>query len=144
ASSAGHHPPERNRERMSKATVLRFFSWEGRVTRSEYLTVGFSLAAVKIAIDYAVVRLAFRREWSWESYLTSRFSLFSQRFIAGEPWEFIVMTLLAIPFMYIGVVYTVKRCRDAAVPTWLAGFFFIPFLKFLMILLGCLLPSREA
>src|SRR5439155_27248351 len=87
-----------------------------------------------------IVRLAFGRDWSWQSYLTSRFSLMSTRFITTSAVEFAVMALLAVPFMYVGVVYTVKRLRDAGAPLWLAGFFFVPFVKFLMIAVACALP----
>src|SRR4051812_16357711 len=123
--------------------MTRFFSWEDRVGRREYMLVGFSLATLKMGIDYAVLTMLFHLPWSWSKYFSSRLSqIFYEGRIEQHIIEFLVMSLLAAPFMYIGVVYTVKRCRDVGAPTWLAGFFFVPYLKFALIAALCALESR--
>jgi len=132
---------------MFKQLWHRLKTWQGRVTRKEYLYVGVLFSIVKVLIDYAAVTIVFGRQWSWLAYVTSRFSLLAQPYVSNlghdARKEFLAMALIAVPFMYIGVVYTVKRLRDAGAPTWIALFFFVPFLKFLLIATLCLLPSTE-
>jgi hypothetical protein len=48
---------------------------------------------------------------------------------------------IAIPFMWLGLTMTVKRLRDAGLPTWASVLFFAPFANFILFLVLCLLPS---
>jgi uncharacterized membrane protein YhaH (DUF805 family) len=122
-------------------------SWRGSIGQKEYLLVGVSLSIVKVLCDYATVTIFFGRKWSWVAYVTSRFSLFAGPHTSlADPAaraELLTMAAVAISFMYVGVLYTVKRLRDAGAPTWWAAFFFVPFLKFVLIFSLCLLPTIE-
>src|SRR4051812_11624572 len=132
---------------MFKQLWHRLQTWQGRVTRKEYLYVGVLFSIVKVFTDYATVTVLFGRHWSSIAYLTSRFSLLARPYVSSfgpdARKELLVMALIAVPFMYIGLLYTVKRLRDAGAPTWIAVFFFVPFLKFLLIATLCLLPSTQ-
>src|SRR5438132_6917233 len=120
---------------MFKRLWHRLRTWKGRVGRKEYLYVGLLFSVVKVLCDYATVTVLFGRQWSWVAYLTSRFSLLVRPYAASMTLasreQFLVMALVAAPFMYIGVLYTVKRLRDAGAPAWLATLFFVPFVKFI-------------
>ena len=133
---------------MFKQLWHRLRTWKGRVGRKEYLYVGLLFSVVKVLCDYATVTVLFGRQWSWVAYLTSRFSLLVRPYVASMTLasreQFLVMALVAAPFMYIGVLYTVKRLRDAGAPSWLATLFFVPFVKFVLIALLCFLPSVES
>jgi len=132
---------------MFKQLWRRLQTWQGRVTRKEYLYVGVLFSIVKVLIDYATVTIVFGRQWSSLAYVTSRFSLLARPYVSSlggdARKEFLAMAVIAVPFMYVGLVYTVKRLRDVGAPPWLAAFFFVPFLKFLFIALLCILPSGE-
>jgi len=132
---------------MFKQLWHRLRTWKGRVGPKEYLYVGLFFGVVKVLCDYATVTVLFQRQWSWLAFLTSRFSLLARPYAASitpaSREQFLVMALVAAPFMYIGVLYTVKRLRDACAPTWLATLFFVPFVKFILIGLLCFLPSVE-
>jgi len=128
---------------MFKQLWHRVVTWNGKIGRAEYMQVGFSLAALKLAIDYALLTMVFHLPWSWARYFDSRLSqVFYERPIERTFPEFLSISLVAVPFMYIGVVYTIKRCRDVGAPTWLAGLFFIPYMKFALIAILCALDSR--
>ena len=54
-------------------------------------------------------------------------------------------TLLAtaLPFIWLGVVLTVRRLRDANLPLWLVLLFFLPFINLLFFLVLSLIPSAS-
>jgi hypothetical protein len=52
-----------------------------------------------------------------------------------------VLVVLALPFIWIGVVLTIRRLRDANLPTLLVIFFFVPFLNLFLFLFLSLIPS---
>ena len=53
------------------------------------------------------------------------------------------MVALSLPFIWIGVVLTLKRLRSAALPAPLIALFFFPFLNLLFFLVLCLVPERD-
>jgi uncharacterized membrane protein YhaH (DUF805 family) len=132
---------------MFKQVWERLKIWQGTVSRTEYLYVGLLFSAVKVLIDYATVTFLFGRQWSLLVYVTSRFSVFAapHTWIANPSSRAEILTIgaVAAPFMYVGVLYSVKRLRDAGAPAWLAALFFVPFVKFLLIALLCILPTVE-
>ncbi len=52
-----------------------------------------------------------------------------------------VLVLLALPFIWIGIVLTVRRLRDAGLPTWWVLLFFVPFVNVIFFLILSLIPS---
>ena len=53
------------------------------------------------------------------------------------------MLALALPFLVVGVVLTVRRLRDAGWPLWLVLFFFAPMpINIVFFIVLCLTPSR--
>jgi uncharacterized membrane protein YhaH (DUF805 family) len=132
---------------MFKQWWASLWTWDGRVGRRQYLITGLILSAMKVLIDFFAVTYLFQHQWSWIAYLTSRFSVLTSPLVSilnpSSRAEIVVMALIAAPFMYVGVVYTVKRLRDIGGPPWLAAFFFVPFLKFIFIAIFCSLPSNE-
>ena len=53
------------------------------------------------------------------------------------------MVALALPFIWVGIVLTMKRLRGAGLPAQLVALFFIPFLNLLFFLVLCLLPEAD-
>jgi hypothetical protein len=53
------------------------------------------------------------------------------------------LVALAIPFIWVGVVLTLRRLRDTGLPLWLVAVFFLPFINLLFFLMLSILPSRE-
>lgn len=121
--------------------AANFWSWEGRVSRASYSTVGVLAFALKFLGDWLVVTKAFHRPWSLLNYwrpfgaISGIHSLsLENRFFAGT------MLFVALPFLWLGLAMTVKRLRDAGQPTWLAALFFAPIVNVLFFLTLAILP----
>ena len=56
---------------------------------------------------------------------------------------FSTMFALALPFLVVGVVLTVRRLRDADWPLWLVALFFAPMpINIVFFIVLCLVPGR--
>jgi hypothetical protein len=53
------------------------------------------------------------------------------------------MLMLSLPFIWIGVVLTMRRLRAAGLPPLLVVFFFAPYLNLLFFIILCIYPSRR-
>ena len=53
------------------------------------------------------------------------------------------MLAMALPFIWAGVVLTLRRLRATLLPAWLIMFFFAPFINLVFFLLLSVLPSRQ-
>jgi hypothetical protein len=53
------------------------------------------------------------------------------------------MLVLALPFIWVGVVLTLRRLRSTGLPLWLVGFFFLPMVNLIFFLVLSILPSRQ-
>jgi uncharacterized membrane protein YhaH (DUF805 family) len=109
--------------------------------RTAYLTAGLALFAVKIALDLAVAR-AFDRPYSLLFYISpSDAPLFRP---AESPAYWLALWAVALPFIAIGFVLTIRRLRDAGLSPWLALFFFAPFANILFFGFCALVPGGRS
>jgi uncharacterized membrane protein YhaH (DUF805 family) len=121
--------------------LSHFWDWRGRTGRAAYVTFGVALFALKHNLD-RIVATSFGYEWTIFNYWIfdesgiEHLDLHRGRFFA-------VLVLLAVPFVWIGVVLTLRRLRDAGLPLWLVLLFFVPFLNLLFFLLLSLMPSAD-
>src|ERR1700733_4536387 len=118
----------------SKWNTMKF---EGRISRLPYFAIGLSLTIVKQLIDWMVARGLFGRPWTPMSYaLTGEIEgLFSLD--QAEQSFYSIMLAVALPFLAIGLLLTVRRLRDVGWPLWIVCVFFLPLpinLIFLLIL----------
>jgi uncharacterized membrane protein YhaH (DUF805 family) len=124
-------------------TLSDLWRWQGRVGRTKYLAIGLTLFAVKHTLDRFVAAAVFGRPWSLFNYW-----VFADTPQVNETPQALLRfyaTLLAIalPFIWVGVVLTVRRLRDASLPLWLVVLFFVPFLNLIFFLLLAVLPGSE-
>jgi len=54
------------------------------------------------------------------------------------------LALVAVPFLWAGVLLTLRRLRDAGLPVWLVALFFVPFVNLLLFLVLCAAPTASA
>ena len=117
----------------------------GTVDRGPYVIIGLLGFAIKHNLDRLVAWLAFHRPWDLFNYWVpirnvahiTQLSRDEQRFLA-------CMMLLALPFIWIGVVLTVQRLRSANLPPKLVALFFVPFANLAFFLFLSLIPQRDA
>ena len=91
----------------------------GTVTGGMYLVYGVCMFSVKFLIDHTVARLIFHRDWSLLDYITPGTSVLG---LLSDPQRrpfYLAMFLVALPFVYVGLVLTANRLRGAGLPAWL-------------------------
>lgn len=123
--------------------LSRFLSWRGTIDRGPYVIAGVVLFAIKHNLDRFVASAFFNHPWSIFNYWMFDEHAHLDNIPAGRLKFYGTMVALAIPFIYIGVVLTLKRLRAIGLPLWLVAFFFVPFLNLFFFLLLSVLPSRE-
>lgn len=123
----------------------KLWTWEGTVDRGPYASVGLIGFAVKHNIDRLIATLVFHRSWSLFNYwfpLDQAVQLSS----LSHSDRVYLLTMLAIsmPFIWIGVVLTMRRLRAIRFPAWLVVLFFLPFLNLLFFLVLCIYPTLSS
>src|SRR5580765_1087990 len=107
-----------------KFKLSDLWRWDGTVGRGLYALVGVVGLAVKYNLDRFVAEVVFHKPWSPHNYILPGdvFRLGSR----DDAMFCLAMLAMASPFVWLGVVLTVRRLRDVDLPCWLAAFFFVP------------------
>lgn len=116
--------------------------WDGAVRRGPYIAWGLLLFAIKYNVDRLVAMRAFNRTWSPLNYvLPGRvFDLTSQ----SDVKFCLTMLAVALPFVWAGVMLTVRRLRSTGWPVGLVVLFFAPLVSFVFFAaLSVVPPSGE-
>jgi uncharacterized membrane protein YhaH (DUF805 family) len=117
-----------------------FLSWQGTIGRAHYAIIGTLLFALKHNID-RVIATAYGHEWSVFNYWAFDRSL--RGLTEYEAGFYALLLLAALPFIWIGVVLTVRRLRDAGLPVRLVFVFFLPFINLFFFILLSIVPSAD-
>ncbi len=116
----------------------------GTVGRGTYGLLGLLLFALKHNLDRATAAFVFHRVWGLTSYWVPLQEVAGITRLRTADAVFLgTMVILSLPFIWVGVVLTLKRLRSAGLPLSLVALFFIPFLNLLFFLFLCLFPERE-
>ena len=116
------------------------------VDRRTYCATGFGLAVVKYLGDATIIGLFARTLWKPTGYVLTTHSLLNTAIPNAPPWLMAVLALWTVPFLWIGVTFTMRRALDAGRSPWWALGFFAPYLNYLLMAGFCLVPgsSRNA
>jgi len=119
------------------------WDWRGTIGRGKYLVIGLFLFALKHNLDRIVASGYFNRRWSLFSYW-----VFGEATtVDGTPLDYkkfyATLVVIAIPFIWTGIVLTLRRLRSIGLPLWLVVVFFFPFINLLFFILLSVLPARE-
>jgi len=115
----------------------------GTIDRGTYALVGLLGFGVKHNLDRLVATYGFHREWGLFNYwVPVRDVARITDLRDGEAAFLGAMVALAIPFIWVGTVLTLKRLRSAGLSPWLVLLFFVPILNLLFFLLLSLVPER--
>ena len=120
----------------------RMFSWKGQVDRGFYALSGLVLFIIKWNIDRLLGAYFFDAQWMPYQYLFPG-PEFAGVLLELERDTFLLLLLgSALPFIYVGVILTVKRLRSIGVPSFLAALFFVPFINLLFFAMLSFLPEK--
>lgn len=127
-----------------RAKFSELFTLTGTIGRGTYAVIGLFGFAIKHNLDRFVATFFFHRPWDLFNYWIPVRDVARITLLGGPEARFLAtMVALALPFIWIGIVLTVKRLRSAGLPPQLVFLFFIPFLNLLFFLVLCLVPERQ-
>lgn len=117
------------------------FDFEGTVGPLEYLGIGTLAMALKYFLDGEVAEGLFHLPWTpWQyldplgttaSFLTA--NLNDRKFL-------LAMSIIALPFGWLGLSLTAKRLRSLKAPLAFVVFFFVPLINLLFFLMLSVIP----
>ena len=117
---------------------------DGTINRGAYALVGLLGFALKHNLDRLVATYGFHRPWGLFNYWVPVRDVARITELGSSEAVFLgTMVALSLPFIWVGVVLTMKRLRSAGLPTHLVALFFLPFLNLLFFLILCILPERD-
>ena len=122
--------------------VSDLWRWQGTIDRGEYAFWGALLFAIKHNIDRIIASAIFDYKWSFLNYLIPKSSGSIFSITVDQQRLYATLLALALPFIYIGVVLTLRRLRASALPLWLVVLFFVPLLNLVFFLILAVLPSK--
>ncbi|HEV2294594.1 MAG TPA: hypothetical protein VGR35_12125 [Tepidisphaeraceae bacterium] len=114
-----------------------------KVGPGRFLVTGVWLFALKFLIDRLVATVGFGRPWSPLNYLVPN-EVYGLPFLpAPDRVFYATMLAVALPFVWIGIVLTLRRLTDAGLPRWLAVLFFVPAANLLFFAALGVIPSAR-
>jgi hypothetical protein len=118
--------------------------WEGTLDRGPYALLGLLHTAVKYNIDRLLMASIDGNPWRWSLYWRPGDTF--NRLVSDPEAAPIGWTLLlsSLPFLWAGVVLSIRRLRSAGLPLWLLAGFCVPVLNLLFFAVLSTLPRREA
>ena len=117
--------------------------WRGELDRGLFAIIGFSLFVLKHNIDRFVAIGIYDRPWSVFYYISPSDAARFGSMAREEVDFYATLVAIAIPFVYVGTLMTVKRLRSAGLPLWLVALFFAPFVNLVFFALLCLVPAAD-
>jgi uncharacterized membrane protein YhaH (DUF805 family) len=127
--------------------VMKLSLWFGlsqRVDRRTYFQTGAGLMFLKYVVDATLVWSYTGRWWSPLDYVSPLWSVRTGALQGVPPAAMLALALWTLPFLWIGVSMSMRRAVDAGRSAWLAVLFFVPWLKYILMLALSLLPTATA
>lgn len=128
-----------------KMRISDLWRWDGTVDRGPYALIGLLLFGLKHNIDRFVATLVFHRQWSLFNYWIPPTQAVRITTLAKQDAVMLgALLILALPFIWIGVVLTLRRLRAIGLPIWMVVCFFLPVVNLVFFLLLSVVPTRYA
>lgn len=119
------------------------WQWRGNLGRTDFAKWGLLLFAFKYNLDRLVALILARPFWYPWSYFLGPGGV-ERNTGPGDEAFYLTLLVLSLPFVFWGVILTLRRLRDAGWPTPFVAFFFVPFLNLLFFSFLCVVPSQSA
>jgi len=123
-----------------KENISYLWNWTDPISRMSYLSIGLVLLALKIHLDrYLVFRIS---NLDHPIHFLNVYGL--TNLSQDETAIYWVLLLVTLPFLYLGLMLTVRRMRSVGLSPWFALLLFVPGLNILLILFLCILPPESS
>jgi uncharacterized membrane protein YhaH (DUF805 family) len=127
-----------------KIKFSALWQWQGTVDRGPYALIGVLLFGIKHNMDRFVATVVFHRQWSLFNYwIPPTQAVRVTSLSKSDAMLMGTLLALALPFVWVGVVLTLRRLRALGLPAWLAVFFFLPAINLVFFLVLCVVPTRR-
>ncbi|MEQ1858759.1 MAG: hypothetical protein ABMA13_02360 [Chthoniobacteraceae bacterium] len=114
--------------------------WDGAIDRGPYLLLGCVLFAVKYNVDRAITLAITGRAWGFVDLAGFADYVLRRADYAANPKLATALLLSSLPFLWTGLVLSIRRLRSAGLPRWLAALYFVPFVKLVLFAMLALIP----
>ena len=127
-----------------KLKLRYLFCLDGPIGRGSFALIGFSAYIIKQNLNRIVFTSVFERDWNPFRHSIVLFDLATIVPLTEENGRFMAtMLALAVPFIWVGVVLTIRRLWSIGWPAGMVFLFFVPFLNLAFFLLLCMLPAAR-
>ena len=124
-----------------KPKLSDLWHWDGKVERRVYLFWGLCLFAIKYNLDRVISSVWFEKDWMLFDVNTVRFYLWQTPVEQVQETYYLTLLAVSLPFLWTGIILTLRRLRSLGWQPWWVLIFFVPFLKLFFFGLLCVLPS---
>lgn len=124
--------------------LTKIFGLQDRISRSFYVAVGMGLWALKYAVDAALVWMGAGFLLWPTNYVIPHFLFDIDKFSQIPSWLALLLAVWSIPFMWAGGSMTLRRAVDAGQSPFLCLGFFVPFVKFVLLLWMSVHPTSDS
>lgn len=118
--------------------------WDGTLDRGPYAAWGVLLFALKYNLDRLVATLHFGHPWWLFNYLHLDGDAFPLSLDSKDARLYASLVALALPFIYSGVVMSLRRLRSAGLPLPAVALFFVPLINLIFFFTLSLLPGKPS
>ena len=123
--------------------LSQLWSWRGTVGRRDYILWGLGLMVLKYNLDRIVAAHFGHPGWFWLNYWQPRAGM-ELLAPAQQTRLFVALLLLALPFIAVGLMLTLRRLRDVGWPLGWVVVFFLPAFNLLFFVILAATPGRRA
>jgi uncharacterized membrane protein YhaH (DUF805 family) len=131
------------RRRGMNFSFVDLWRWDGTVGRRAYLLAGALLFALKWNVDRFITNSLTGRSWPFVDLEGFLDYLLRRTDYSANPTLAFTMLAGSLPFMWVGLVLTIRRLRSADLPRWLAALYFVPFVKLVLFAMLCIIPPAQ-
>ena len=111
------------------------------LSRQQYILTGLGLMLLKYAVDAALITISTNFVWTPVDYVLSLANLSGSKAITFSPALSVTLLVWTLPFLWAGVLLSVRRAKDAGLPGWIVVAFFIPLLNYLLMFALAIWPT---
>lgn len=112
------------------------------LNRSSYALIGFTLMILKYTCEAALIRSSGGGFYSPIAFLLPLISTKSAALQGASSYVGTFLVIWSIPFVFIALVFSVRRCVDAGINPWFGFWVLCPLVNLFVMLRLCALPSR--